>query len=120
MYAAQHDQAYAVRFLVEHRGAKPCLRDSDGNDALFYAMKRIEVHLSYRLSNQLWRPDDEEALVAYEENIFAALAGPTDPVQYEAMFPQTVTRLRRTACMLLKRRGGLHCSSRSVKPRAEL
>jgi hypothetical protein len=154
IYAAKENtEGYAVRFLVEHRGANPYLRDSEGHDALYYAMHQIERKLDVRAersARQEWYSvDEEEELVAYEENIFAALAGPSDPVRYEAMFPKTVARLRQTAARqhflrhsrgavghthplhpsaasvrmmqsLLKRSAGsdgLHCSSRSVRPR---
>jgi hypothetical protein len=37
IYAAKENtEGYAVRFLVEHRGADPRLRDSKGRDALYY------------------------------------------------------------------------------------
>jgi hypothetical protein len=50
-----------------------------------------------RSAREEWYSVGEEALVAYEENIFAALVGPSDPVRYEAMFPRAVERLRETA-----------------------
>jgi hypothetical protein len=99
MYAAQHDEAYAVRFLVESRGADPRLRDSDGHNALFYLMKHIEstlLHRWRRLAQLSWRADNEEALREHEKNIFAALIGPTDAVPYEKRVPETVARLRET------------------------
>jgi hypothetical protein len=149
IYAAKENKTYAVRFLVEHRGADPRLRDSFGRDALYYAMEQIERQLYRRAvlsACEAWQPLYEEAQLAYEENIFAALVGPSDPVQYEEMFPRTVARLREMAARQHLRhlrdavghtrpsaaaarmlpppygrsRDGLHCSGPGVKrPRSE-
>jgi hypothetical protein len=114
-------------------------------------MEQIEDLLRLRaeeIESHTWRgPSDEEALVAHEKNMFAALVGPSDPIPYEATCPNTVARLRQTAArqhhhrhlrdavgrthplrspaasLLLERSaggGGLHCSSsssRSVRAR---
>jgi hypothetical protein len=141
MYAAKENKTYAVRFLVEHRGADPRLRDSFGHDALYYAMEQIERWLEQRVqlcARGSWCPASEKTLLAYEENIYAALVGPSDPVQYEDEFPRTVARMREAAARRQLRHlrdavgrthpplersgggGGLHCSrssSRSVRAR---
>jgi hypothetical protein len=148
IFAAKRKEGYAVWFLVKRLGANPCLC-FEGHDALYYAMEQIERWLdrrAQRSARDAWHPVDEEKLVAFEDNIYAALAGPTDPVRYAAKFPHTVTRLRQTAArqqlrhqrdavgrtpplrspaaLLLERISGgscgLHCSSsssRSVRAR---
>jgi hypothetical protein len=63
-------------------------------------MDHIEYLLLCRmcqLERDTWRAHDEEALLAHEKTIFAALVGPSDPIPYEAMFPKTVARMREAA-----------------------